>query len=340
MSQLANLIYTPRFFDPNKADQHYKPDIAASIQEGIAYARANRLKTAQQLLKSGKGHAMMITDLEDDFRDDGRLPVKGTNEVVKRTCVRLINGVVEDYFAGVIFSLDGHPPQHMTFDHYYVDHEGNPLDLSKHGKAALLSLVDEGKAIFKVTAFDSSGKPYEVGLVQPRFDPKDAVEYWKHLQATGQGDIWVFVPHCLIGTDGANLHPLLVETIAFACGARSLQPTIIHKGHLSNTDWFGPLQPCRPDPSHAQGGFQKHIIDVFKLFKTVEFAGVAEDFCDYYMKKQTMDYLQGTEYIAKLRFLTDCTAPIVPNAAHVATLNAQAKAAGVQFISHDAKFEA
>lgn len=339
MQQLAKLIHTPNFFSTEKADQDYKPDISAAMQEGIAYARANQLKSAQQLMKSGIAHALMMTDLQEDFRDRGRLPVKGTDAVVLRTCVRLLNGIVTDYFAGIIFSLDGHPPQHRSFDHNYVSHDGTTLDLSKHGKAAMLTLVDEGKAVFRVTAFGASG-PYEVGLYQPRFDPRDAVEYWKHLQATGQGDIWAFVPHCVIATDGVNLHPLLAETIAFACGARSLQPTIIHKGHLANTDWFGPLQPCRPDSNHAQGGFQKGVIDVFKQFGTVEFAGVAEDFCDYYMKKQTMDNLQGTEYLAKLRFLTDCTAPIVPNAAHVQRLNDEAKAAGVQFISHDMPFAA
>lgn len=339
MQQIAKLIYTPRFFSFAKADQDFKPDLAAAYREGYEYARAHHLKPAQQLLKDGVAHALMMTDLQGDFRDRGRLPVKGTDAVVLRTCVRLINGIVEDYFAGVIFSLDGHPPQHRSFDHNYVDQDGNLLDLSKHGRAAILTLADERKALFKATAFGASG-PYEVGIYQPRFDPRDAVEYWKHLQATGQGDIWAFVSHCVIGSDGANLHPLLAETIAFVCGARSLQPTIIHKGHLEKTDWFGPLMPCRPDPDHAQGGFQKRVIDTFKQYVTVEYAGVAEDFCDYHMKKQTMDNLQGTEYLPKLRFLTDCTAPIVPNAPHVKALNDEAKAAGVKFISHDAPFEA
>ena len=333
------LNYTPGFFQSEKAGQWFKPDLGAAMREGIEFGLKNKLKPAAQLIKDAVARALMATDLQADFRDGGRLPVKGTDEVVLRTCTRLINGIVEDYFAGIMFSLDGHAPFHISFDYYWRDKDGLPLDLSKHGGASILTLEDEAKCVFKVQAFNADG-PYTVGYYQARFDMKDSVAYWKHLQATNQGPIWVFVPHCIIGTDGTDLHPLLAETIAFACGARSMQPTIIHKGHLSNTDWFGPLEPCRPDSNHAQGGFQKEVIDVMKRFQTVEFVGVAEDFCDYNMKRQTMDKLDGTEYIGKLRFIADGTAPIIPNAKHVLELNAKAKKAGVRFIRHDTPFTA
>lgn len=75
-----------------------------------------------------------------------------------------------------------------------------------------------------------------------------------------------------------------------------------------------------------------------KMFRAIEFTGVAEDFCDYYMKRQVMDKLVGTPHIKKLQFLTDCTAPIIPNAKHVLELNARALEAGVKFITHDRPF--
>ncbi len=331
------LTYTPLFFDPIKAGLWYNPDIGAAMQEGIKYGVDQLLKPADTLIERNIAHAMMMTDLQSDFRDKGRLPVKGTDAVILRTCERLINGVVDDFYAGIIFSLDGHPPFHISFDYYWRDEKGNPLDLSKHGKAAILTLEDEAKGVFKAQAFNVNG-PYTVGYFQPRFDPQDAVAYWKHLQATKQGPIWVFVAHCVIGTNGVNLHPLLAETIAFACGARSIQPTIIHKGHLANTDWFGPLEPCRRDASLPHGGFQNKVIDEIKRFSTVEFTGVAEDFCDFSMKKQMMECLEGTSFIGKLRFITDGTAPIIPNAQHVLELNAKAKEAGVKFIQHDTPF--
>lgn len=339
--QNIRLAYTPSFWDPAKATARYSPDIAAATREGIRYAVKNHLQSAHALMKKGVAHAAMFTDLQEDFRDKdfgcSRLPVSGTNEVVLRMAARLINGTVEDYFTGVVYSLDGHPSQHISFDTYWVDQHGEPLDLSKHGGAAILTLADEPKAVFKVMAFGAKG-PYDVGYYQARFDTKDSVAYWKHLQATDQGPIWVFVPHCQLGTDGVNLHPLLAEAIAFFAGARAAQPMIIGKGHISGTDWFGPLCPCRPNPNHPQGGFQTEIVDFFKLFDTVEFSGVAEDFCDYNMKRQTLEKLAGTEYVKKLRFVKDGTAPIIPNAQHVIDLNARALREGVKYIESNTPF--
>ncbi|MDD5289846.1 MAG: hypothetical protein PHT40_01425 [Patescibacteria group bacterium] len=336
----APLVYTPRFFQPEKAFQGFAPDLNGAYREGVEYALAHHLKSAEALIKAGIKNLAMLTDLQNGFRDDpfGELPVTGTNEVVLKVCVRLINGTVTDYFSGLIYSQDGHTRQHISFDYYWRDHKGLPLDLSGHGRAALATLVDEKKAIFRVYGFDGKGGTYDIGFYQPKFNPLEAVDYWKHLQKTGQGDIWIFVPHCMLGTFSANLHPLLDETISFMAGARSLQPIPINKGHIMTTDWFGPLEPCKKDDSHPQGRFQSGVIKTFEEFLNIEFSGVAEDFCDYYMKKQTMDNLSDTAYLAKLAFMTDGTAPIIPNAAHVVALNERAKKTGVRFFTHDAPF--
>ena len=337
ITEHAPLIYTPKFFDPNKAYQWYQPDYAGAMREGIEYAGKHGLISAQKLIMEGRASAAMLTDLQNDFRPNGRLPVIGTDDVILRSCVRLINGTVTDFFGGVIISKDGHPPNHISFDIYWRDQKGNPLDLRQR-KAACLTLVDKSRAVFRAYGFDPDGSIVELGHFQAHYDPRDAVEYWQHLQDTGQGDIWVFDIHCLLTGDGSNIHPLLEETIAFMVGARSLQPTIIHKGHISNTDWFGPLEPCRPDPDHPQGSFNKEVIDEFKRFVSVEFSGVAEDFCDFYMKAQALAKLAGTEYSEKLRFVEDGTAPIIPNAAHVQKQNEEARKQGVKFIKHDTPF--
>ncbi len=345
----APLVYTPKFWDPAKAYQDFKPALEGAYTEGVEYARKHALEPAHSLIARGIGHAAWLTDLQQDFRDNGRLPVKGTDTAVLRTCVRLLNGTVSGYFAGVIESRDGHPGQHISYDIYWRDQQGNALDLRQHGNAACLTLVDEQKAVFKAYGFNANG-PYDIGYFQPRFDAapprnpnvpdRSAVSYWKHLQATGQGDIWAFTVHCKLGTDGANVHPLLLEVLAFIEGALSMQETIVAKGHISTTDWFGAFEPCWPDAGHPQGGLQKAIIDGFKPFVTVEAFGVAEDFCVYHGKRQAMLYLQGTEHFAKLRFVTDGTAAIIPNAAHVIAQNELARKGGIKFITHDAPLAA
>lgn len=329
--------YWPSFFGSEKASMRYHPDIAKTFQEGVEFGLQRKLKLVPQLMAEDAGHALVITDLQEDFRDGGRLPVKGTNDVVLRTCCRLLNGVVSDFYAGIIFSLDGHPMRHISFDYTWRDENGHPLDLSYHGRAAMLTLVDEAQGIFKAEAF-RDGKIYTVGFYRSCFDKDNVVAYWKYLQGTRQGPLWVFVPHCVIGTDGVDLHPLLAETIAFASGARGIQPTVIHKGHIAGTDWFGPLEPCRPTSELPNGGLQVNVIEQMKWYATVEFVGVAEDFCDFAMKKQTIEHIDGAQYVKRLRFITDGTAPIVPNAGHVSELNKKALELGVKFIRCDTPF--
>lgn len=345
LSGFAPLVYTPKFFLPDKAYDDFEQDISAAYCEGVEFGREHKLETAQRLMKSGIKHSIMLTDLQggkrkSGFRDHSRsLPVNGTDDVVLRACIRLINGTVNPFFTTILYSQDGHPINHISFDTYWRDANGKPLDI-REIKAARLTLVDEKKCVFKAYGYGKDGKPFDIGFYRPQFDPYDAVDYWKHLQTTDQGDIWVFVVHCVLGTEDADLHPFLAETIAFCAGARSIHPKPIFKGHLSNVDWFGPLRPCREIPDHPQGGFQKNIIDdYFIQSDSSEFWGVAEDFCDFYMKKEVVVSLAGTEHAKKIRFVTDGTAPIIAHAPHVLEQNKLALAAGVKFIRHDTPFE-
>jgi hypothetical protein len=333
----APLKYTPKFWDPAKAYRRYIPNLDAAYIEGAEYARTHGLRTAQAMKKSGIANMAWLTDDQDDFRDDGRLPVSGMNTVVLRVSVRLLNGIFVEYFTDVMFSLDGHADDHVSYSTRWRNEKGQPFDLSVR-KASVLALHDRDKAVFQATCFGPDG-PVDAGYIQSRCDPKDTVKYWDHLQATKQGSIWVFATHCKLGTDGVNLHPLLQEVLAFMAGARAIVPVPVNKGHLLNTDWFGPLEPCRPDASHPQGQFQRDVVDRMNTMQRVEFSGVAEDFCDKWMKRQVMGHFDGTKFFDKMRFLADGTTPIVPNTQEVADLNAEAKKKGVKFITHDTPFE-
>jgi hypothetical protein len=73
-------------------------------------------------------------------------------------------------------------------------------------------------------------------------------------------------------------------------------------------------------------------------FKTIEFAGVAEDFCEYFMLVQAIDNAPTPEFVTRYYHLKNCTAPIVPNSPRVAELYNRARALGVKFIDHDSPF--
>jgi nicotinamidase-related amidase len=329
---LPTLDYTPDFWDEAKATQWYRPQVETAFLEGAALRKSRRLTIASKLAASGLSNGIMLTDLQNGFRDNGDLPVNGTDQVVLRACIRILNGIVNDHYTLIIHSQDGHVPWHISFGTRWINEQGDPFDL-RTNKAAVLSLENRAHGVFRATCFNpADGSPIDMGLIQSAFNIKDSVDYWDHLQATGQGPIWVFAMHCKIGTDEVSLHPLLAETLAFAEGARLIEPVPLFKGHIRDTDWFGPLEPCRPDPAHPQGGFQKTIVDLMsQVTGQVEFFGVAEDFCDFNMKKQVLARLKGTPYLDRLAFAVDGTAPIVPNAPHVIQQDQEARDAGVRF---------
>lgn len=336
VAQHVPLIYKPKFWNPEKAYADYSPDIEAATLEGHQFRLEHKLKTAQTLWEEGLRIAIMMTDLQHDFRKGGRLPVSGTDDVVLRVCARFLNGIVTDHYTLAVDSQDGHPAHHISYATSWQTAGRKPFDLRVH-KAAVLELVDEKRGIFKATSFEPDGTPIDMGLVQRMFNQQQAVRYWYHLQATGQGPIWLFANHCRLGTDGTNLHPLVAEVLAFAEGARMLEPVPIFKGHIRDTDWFGPLEPCMPDPSHPQGQFQKPLVDAcFKPADRLDCTGVAEDFCEHNMRAQLMRHFRNDpDFLRKMAFMTDGTAPIVPNAPHVLALNAEAEAKGVRFFTHD-----
>lgn len=346
----AALTYPPKFFDARKAYVAYEPDIEGAFLEGWQYrldrirdakqGNAAPFRTAAQLEAAGISNALVLIDLQHDFRDFGRLPVIGTDNVVLRAVVRMLNGTAQDYYTRIIYSQDGHPPFHISYATSWLQRNGQPLDLREH-KAAVLNLVDRDQAAFTATAFAADGSPVELGQIRSIIDAADTVAYWDHLQTTGKGPIWVFANHCKLGTDGTNLHPLIAEALAFAEGARVITPTPINKGHIRNTDWFGAWEPCRPDPNHPQGTFQKSLFENLETVKgSVEFFDVAEDFCGFHSKKQTIDHINDSDMFRRIAFATDGTAPIVPNAPHVLQQNAEARAKGIRFFTHDEPFAA
>ena len=333
----APLKVEPSWWNPAKAYLDYRPDINGAFIEGVQQRHRLGLRTAAEIKTSGVSNMAMLVDLQHDFRDGGRLPVKGTDNVVLRTCARLLNGTAgTEYYTDIVHSQDGHTPWHISFAPRWQNPHGEPLDLSV-SKAAVLDLVEEKKGIFKASLPGPGGD--KLGYYQSEVDALATVKYWHHLQDTKQGQIWVFDMHCLLGSDGHPLHPLLLETLAYIQGLRCISPTPLAKGHIMNTDWFGPFEPCMPDDDHAQGKFQKTIVDQFaKVTGRVEFMGVAEDFCNYYAEKQVLQYFQGTPYFSKIAFVTDGTAAIIENQQHVLDLYKEAASLGVHFLTHDEPF--
>ncbi len=324
----------PSFWNPdNVRNPLYVPNLGRAREEG---RKAGLEKVSRQLKRGGSRNALILIDFERDFGDKGRLPVTGAYDDAVRLGERLIKGTLDEFYTDLIATIDVHPSTVIHGDTWWADEMGNPPDVSF---PLFMVLIDDNvnRPVFEANWVD--GRPKK--KYSPTLMRTHTVKYAKHLQATGQGNIWVFTAHCREGTDGINLVPALAELIEWASTARGYETMFMHKGHIAHVDWFGPFRPCMDVPDHPQGGIQTAYLDVIKECATTEIAGEAEDFCVNAGVLQVLDYYNDQpDVLRSIKFIGDCTSAIVPNSDVVTNLHATMKQKGVQVIMHDSPFGA
>jgi nicotinamidase-related amidase len=326
------------FERPELIGTNHKANLALARKRGREDKRRLGLLSARKVRESNGGLLSILIDAEEDFGDDGRLPVKGTYDDIRRWLARHVKLVQENRLTDVIVTVDIHPEHAIHTDAWWVDENGNAPDVTI---PLTMTLVEPNDRL-----------PYEarivgmtpVGRYRPRLMPKYTIEeYSPHLQRTGQGDIWVFADHCRQGTDGINLFSAVVEFLAYASAALDLEPQFMYKGQIASTDWFGPFSPCMPIPTHPQGGTQTKYLDLIRSSKRTEIAGEALDFCVKAGMLQIVDYYNDPSDLSvreSIHFLMDCTSPIVPDdPSQGRTGNADFRKSmeqkGVKMITHD-----
>jgi len=323
------------FRDPNRIREFFSPNWHLAREAG----RKLKLTPATRRRKAGDSRLLILIDEEWDFGDTGRLPVIGTFDDVERLIKRIEAGVMGEKYTDIILTIDEHPPVSIHSDAWWLDDQGNPPDVSV---PLMMNLTDPNDQFPFIGRWVDGRpeKPFRPALMKDWTVNK----YAPHLLATGQGPIWVFADHCRAATDGVAIIPALAECIEWACAALSIQPIYMRKGHIAETDWFGPFRPCMDIPNHPQGGLQTQYLDMIRAASRTEITGEAADFCVKSGMIQVLDYYGNPadrSVLERVSFITDCTSPIVPdspgNTAN-ADFRAGMAAKGVNMITSDSPF--
>jgi nicotinamidase-related amidase len=326
------------FERPEIIGTDYRANLALASKRGREDKTRLGLRSAKSVRERDGGHLSILIDAEDDFADDGRLPVKGTYDDIRRWLLRQVKLVRENRLTDQIVTIDIHPEHAIHGDSWWVDENGNAPDVTL---PLTMELVEPGDSL-PYEAKIVGMKPF--GRFRPRLMKKYTMEeYSPHLKATGQGNIWVFAGHGRQGSDGINLIPAVQEFLAYAAAALDLEPQFMFKGQIATTDWFGPFGPCMTVPGHPQGGLQTQYLNMIRASKKTEVAGEALDFCVKAGMLQILDYYSEDADRAvreSISFLMDCTSPIVAddpskgmtgNADFVKNM----KSKGIVMINHD-----
>jgi nicotinamidase-related amidase len=327
----ATRLPMPDFFDPRRAsDFSYRPDAATLAGAAATWRKQHQLRPAAA--DETRVHLLLI-DVQKDFCfPDGTLYVAGRSGTgaiddsrrIAELIYRNLGAITE-----ITATMDTHLAYQIFFPSFWLDRTGAPL------------------AAHRVVSAD------EVAGGEVRPDPaiakwlcggnytwlcKQVLHYTRELERAGKYQLYLWPPHCLLGSEGHALAGIVHEARLFHAFARTAQSSVEVKGGNPLTENYSVLRPevlSRFDGAalaQRNTGFVRTLLAA----DAVVIAGQAASHC----VKSTIDDLLGEiaasdpALAAKVYLVTDCMSAVtVPDGKGglSADFTAQAEAALQRF---------
>lgn len=306
----AGELPIPDFYDADNAGRwDYRPDEQAVFERAIAWRDEHGLAPAAEDRR--RVHLLLI-DLQKDFCfPEGTLYVAGRsgrgaiedNDRIARFIYRNL-GVI----TAITCTMDTHFPHQIFSPAFWVDAEGNPPPANRQITAEQIRAgeVRPNPAL----APSLAGGDYDWLL-------KQAIHYCEELEKQGKYRLYLWPPHCLLGSEGHALAGVIQEARLFHAYARSAPAAVEVKGQTALTEYYSVLGP--EVTTRWDGGLiaEKNTRFVEKLIDddVVIIAGQAASHC---VKSTIEDLLGHIEpgLVRKVYILRDCMSSVtVPDPA-------------------------
>ncbi len=231
----------------------------------------------------------LIIDPQNDFSDTpaAALPVPGASADAER-------------LAGVLDRLGGRIDEiHVTLDSHQLVDIAHPV-FWRDSK-------DERPAPFtQITVAD-----VENGVWHP-FDPqfqRRALDYVRALRDNGRYTLTIWPPHCLIGTWGHNVIPVVAGALRRWEEAGFKRVDYVTKGHNPWTEHYSAVQADVPDPADPTTQLNIRLIKTLESADVVALSGQALSHCVANTVRDIADYF-GQESVRKLVLIEDTSSPV------------------------------
>jgi nicotinamidase-related amidase len=326
----ATLPLPPCFDGARAADYHYRPDAAVLARDAADWRVRHKLRPAAA--DETRVHLLLI-DVQKDFCfPEGTLYVAGRSGRGAIDDSRRIAELVYrnlGAFTEITTTMDTHLAYQIFFPSFWLDRDDAPLTAHRVITADQIAggLVRPNPAIAKWLC----GGNYT-------WLCKQVLHYARELERAGKYQLYLWPPHCLLGSDGHALAGVVHEARLFHSFARTAQSAVEVKGGNPLTENYSVLRPevlSRFDGT-ALAQRNTQFLHTLLAADAVVIAGQAASHC----VKSTIDDLLGEiaaqdpALAKKVYLVTDCMSAVtVPDGkgGFVADFTAQAEAALQKF---------
>lgn len=303
----ATALPLPPSYDPRNAASHgFAPDAARVAAAAVDWRAQHRLRPAAAAER--RVHLLLI-DVQKDFCfPEGSLYVAGRSgrgavddsRRIAEFIYRNLGALTE-----VTTTMDTHLAYQIFFPSFWLDRQGAPL-------AAYTTVTADQVAAGEVRPDPAMARWLCGGNYA--WLCKQALHYCRQLEAAGKYQLYLWPPHCLLGSDGHALAGVVHEARLFHSFARTAQSLVEVKGGNPLTENYSVLRPevlTRFDGAPlAQRNTQ--FLQTLLAADAVIIAGQAASHC----VKSTIDDLLGEIAAAdpalarKVYLLTDCMSAV------------------------------
>lgn len=310
---MSRELPVPPFYDPARARQHaYRPDQQAVFDAAQAWRREHGIRPSHTDRR--KIHLLLI-DVQKDFCfPEGTLYVGGRsgtgamddNDRIARFLYRNLETVTD-----VTCTLDTHFPFQIFFPSFWIGEDGRPPGPHR-----------------EVTAAD-----LEAGLLRPNPDlaswicdgdlewlQRQVEFYCRELERAGKYKLYLWPPHCLLGSDGHALAGVIHEARLFHSFARGARGGIEIKGGNTLTENYSVLAP-EVLFRHDGGTLAERNVDFIRILLEADAMIIAGQAASHCVKSSIEDLLGeirtvDADLTRKVYVLADCMSPVtVPDPA-------------------------
>ena len=258
-----------------------------------------------------KHRTLFVIDPQRDFHSGGSLGIPGADEDSARIAGFIRSNI--DAIDEIYVSLDSHHRIHIAHGIFWKNDAGNhppPFTLIRN----------EDVAAGTWTPVDVSKRDY-------------ALAYTRALEEKGRFVLRIWPEHCLVGTQGHAVVPVLNEALQEWVYRKMKPVEYIHKGLNCLTEMYSAIAaevPLSEDPStHSNHQLLRQLHRADELF----FCGEAKSHCVNYTMRDVAAHWERDR--VALVLLNDCTSAAPGSEAAADTFEQDMKKLGCQVVNHN-----